>query len=173
MPSLGRIDPADGQARHLAAQSLDDMRGRIGRGQQDLMPAICKLGRDGCGHRRLADAALAHEHEEPLAGPLDLIDEHTEPGQVFARRSGRCIGFSKAVGGTCGKAPERFDSDEILRAQRKRLAGKLREAGVHGIQRSVIPLRQGRGQRIAAGFGWHHTVDRKMLVLESNSGKLP
>ena len=108
-----RIDAADGQARHFAAEGLDEMSGRVRRGQKHRVPSSREFDREGRGHRRLADAAFAHEHEKSVTLPLDFIDERTQIREVLAQlRDALDKSFNDPVGRARGKPAERINAHE-------------------------------------------------------------
>ncbi len=134
------------------------------------MTASGQLGRDRRRHRRFADAAFAHEHDETLAGPLDLIDERAEVRKflVLVRVRRR-----RLIGSALGKPPQRRDPDQILGAERKCLARESCNLGIHGNKRDAISLRQGCGERVTGCLVWHQPVDGELLVANSDCGQLP
>ncbi len=62
----------------MALQRLVQVGGRIRGRQMDLLAGPCQRNGDRGGHRRLADATLAHQHDEPVIGPGKLIDKRAE-----------------------------------------------------------------------------------------------
>ena len=93
-------------------QRLDEVRSRISGGQQNFMAAAREFGGDGGGHRRFADAALAHQHDQAVAGPFDFIDQRAE-----RRKAAGCFrricpaGFGRRA--LC-KTAQGVDADEVF-----------------------------------------------------------
>ena len=63
-------------------ERVGDVRGRVGRGERDLVAAVHERERDSGREGRLADPAFAHCHHDAVAGCVKLIDELVKPGKV-------------------------------------------------------------------------------------------
>ena len=83
------VDAADRQMLHGAMQRLGEMRGRVGGGEMNRQPAPRQFDGDRRRQRRLADAALAHQHDKPMAVGGDVIHEIGEAWRVAARPAPR------------------------------------------------------------------------------------
>jgi hypothetical protein len=94
-----RIDAVDGQALERAVHDERDMGGRIGRRQVHPVPPLHEAHGDGCRRGRLADPALAHDHDQTASGLRQFIDHRGKTGRVRRGRNGD--------GSGCGKASSR------------------------------------------------------------------
>ena len=59
-------------------EGLGEVGGGVGGGERDLVSAICERDRDSGGDGRLADAALAHRHHDPVSRMVELVDQILE-----------------------------------------------------------------------------------------------
>jgi len=73
-----RIDPADTQPRNRHGECFGHVRRRIGCCQEDRSSAIRQRGGDGGGDGRLADAALAHDHHQPMVAIRKFLNDRGE-----------------------------------------------------------------------------------------------
>ena len=138
--------------RQLFAQRLRQVGGRIGRRQKHLMAAGGEFRGDRGGHRRLADAALAHQHDQAFAGPFDFIDQRAERAEACAAEMplGRvpCCRYQRArrvQSGRKASMPTRFSdrNGKIFRGSRARSASIAADG-------CLILLDEGGGERVAA-----------------------
>jgi hypothetical protein len=89
---------------------------RIGRRQVRRQAAGGKLDRDRRGHRRLADAALTHDHHETVSGVGDLVDNAGEGRQVgVGDLRGRRVAASRPGG--LEQAAQGVHAEHVVRAK--------------------------------------------------------
>ena len=75
-----RVDAADGNAGNFAVDRSSDVRRRIGGRQMHLVPALRQRDGDGGSDGGLADAALAHGHDDAVAGCCQFVDQGAKAG---------------------------------------------------------------------------------------------
>ena len=145
------------------------MRRRVGRRQQHVVPARGQFDRHRRGDRRLADAALAHGHDQPLAGARDLVDQARERRQVGQAVPHRRRRRDRVVR---RHAAQRRQPDEVLGPKDEAALREASEVLVHAGDRRGVPRCEGRGQRVALGVVRHDAVDRQVLVRDADPGEL-
>ena len=101
------------------ASASREVRGRVGRGEVHREPAGRELHRHRRRHGGLADAALAHDHHQPVSGRGDLVHQRREGRQGIVgvdqvRRGG---GGLQRVG-LGDQSPQRVQSDEVVGLER-------------------------------------------------------
>ena len=90
-----RVDSVDPQTGNLSRERDREMGCGIGRAEVGGMTAFHQAEGDGGGDRGLADAALAHDHDQALSVCRQKVDQPVEGGKVAREphgRSGRCRG---------------------------------------------------------------------------------
>ena len=143
---------------------------RVGRRQQHLMSTTGEFDRDGRGQRRLADPALAHEHQQSLAGPRDFVDHRGQIRKIRSRFGVRDR-LARFIGRARGEPAQCLDADEILRVQRKGFARQAGEFRVHRLQCRPLPRRQGLGEGVVIAGVRQQAVDGQMLVADPDRGQ--
>ena len=87
-----RVDPIDRETRNLAIDDEREMGGRIRGAEVNDVTASQEAYGDSRGNRRLADAALTHDHNQSPSRAREIVDQLVEAGKVnrFERLPGCC-----------------------------------------------------------------------------------
>ena len=72
---LLRVDPFDREVRRPRLERLVQVCGRVGGREQHLVSSGGELEGDSGGDCGLADAALAHAHDQAVPVGLEVVDE--------------------------------------------------------------------------------------------------
>jgi hypothetical protein len=93
---LLRVDAADRQVLQRAVQRLGQVRGGVGGAQVHRQAAPGQFHRHGRRQRGLADAALAHQHDQAVAVRRDVVHQRGKArgderglGRIARRFDGR------------------------------------------------------------------------------------
>ena len=166
------VDAADRQMLHGAMQRLGEMRGRVGGGEMNRQPATRQFDGDGRRQRRLADAALAHQHDQPMAVGGDVVHQFRQARRVqldrlSARRFQLGRGFDEELA-------QSVKADEIEGLQRHIIAGQGAKRVGHGGQGRLLACIDGGGERIERRlFLRQKAVDDEELLIEADRRQFP
>ena len=129
------------------------------------MAAPGETDSEGRGDGRLADAALPHDHDQPVPGAGEVVDEPVEARQVRRDIRPRSPAApAAAFRPTDSKAAKRRQPDHVEAPQRNFVPRQTRERRRHGRQRLVLFALQ-RPRPPDRPDRWPGTaVDREKLV---------
>ena len=83
-----RVDAVDAQARQVPGHRHGQVGRGIGRAQVDVMPALDQADGQRGGDRGLADAALAHDHDQPVPRAASSSIRRSSPPRSCGSEAG-------------------------------------------------------------------------------------
>ena len=140
------------------------MRRWVGGTQVHALAALHQPQRQRCRHRGLADAALAHHHDQALAGLRQCIGQSGQPlaGQRAGARRHRAR--SARCRPTPQQGAQRSQPHRVKGPQRHLVRRQGAQGVGHGLQRLLAQRLQRTGHGIARVGGVEHTVHHQPLV---------
>ena len=168
------VDAGDREVLVLAVEGVGQVGRRIGRRQQHVIAPVRQLERDGGGDGRLADAALAHAHDQRRPGCLEAVDEGAQVDESLGRH-----GWVVVVGGVRKRCVGRFQqrlqcrhTDGVERHQGGRGLWERSQVGWHPRECSRFPGPDGTRERVSGVHGGHATVEDEVGVAHPDPKQL-
>ena len=168
-----RVDPGDDHPLDRPVEGSGEVGGRVGGRQLHLVAAGGQGDRDRGGDGRLADAALAHGHDQTSSPGGDLVDQ---PVQRLRRghtggQGGRRV--RARVAGRCPQAAQAVEPQRAVDEQRDDRAGQAGQARGQLGQRPLALRRERAGQRVVHPCrGREDAVDDQPLPGDAQGAQL-
>ena len=167
----GRVDAADGELIERAFQRLGQVGGRVGGGEMHRQAAPGKLHRHRRGEGRLAHAALAHQHHQPVAVGGDAVHQ---PGDVRqgGRRDGRHV-VGRADVCRHEELAQRVQPHQVEGLEGDPVGGQAGQPGGHRGEGRLLAGEDRCGERVALRLARRQeAVDDQKLPVDADGGQL-
>ena len=162
-----RVDAAHLQPRQVALQGAGQVRRRIGGAQVHGLATLHQADGQRRGDGGLADAALAHHHDQAVPSLGQVIGQCGQVGQrvpcPFLRRRAE---VRRRLPGRQQRAQGR-QADGIERAQRHPVLRQCLQRCRQGLQRLLSDVFDRTRHGVAAVAGMEHAVDHQALVVQA------